>query len=103
VAKDPDNEEAFLNWVDMYHDRLTSVTGVVIDTWDGCEASDEHHEILWRLYLSGADAVEAADEELKSWPPEQRANNQSAEEFRKEWHEAKASVGEFLGAHSKHR
>jgi hypothetical protein len=97
-AVDPHDEEKFFDWVDMYHDRLASVTGVAIDTLDGggCdEVSEEHYDVLWRLYFSGADAVEAADEDLKNWPPEQRVSTQSADDFRKEWHEAKDQVEEF--------
>jgi hypothetical protein len=97
-AIDPSDEERFFDWVDMYHDRLAFVTGVAIDTLDGngCdEVAEEHYDVLWRLYLSGADPVDAADEELKNRPPEQRIKNQSAEDFRKEWHEAKAQVQEF--------
>jgi hypothetical protein len=47
------------------------------------------------FYLSGIDAVEAADEDLKNWPPEQRVTAQSADDFRKGWQEDKAQAEEF--------
>lgn len=95
VAKaiDPDDEAAFHAWVDLYHDRIMAVTGIAPDTQDGdgCEGvTEEYYDVLWKIYQSGADAVATADEDLKDVPPDQRKNNQSADDFRQQWHEAKS-------------
>jgi len=91
-AVDPHDEEAFNAWVDLYHDRIMSVTGIAPDPrdGDGCDGvTEEYYDVLWRIYRSGADAVATADDDLKDVPPEQRKNDQSADDFRKEWREAK--------------
>jgi hypothetical protein len=94
------NEDRFAEWVGLYHGRITSVTGMAVDALNdnGCaEIMDEHHDVLFDIFLSGADPVATADEELKGWlaaqkPAEQKPadqkpakGKQSAADSSKQW------------------
>ncbi len=87
--------QKFFEFLNMYQDRMSSVSGIAQDTLFNGDDPEEFNEYLGamqRRYLSGVDPVEAADADMKDWPPEQRrfAGTQTAEEFRKEWKEAQA-------------
>ncbi len=91
-------EEAFWDWVAMYHDRIVSVTGIPPDTLDGDgdeEIMDEYYRVLAKVFETGIDPVDAADEEMKSWNV--KKGTQSAEEFRRECQENLARFEEMWG------
>ncbi len=100
AAKAVDPEEAFFDWVAMYHDRIMSVTGIPPDTLDGDgdeEITDEYYGVLWKVFVTGIDPVDAADKELRAWAPEMKKNTQSAEDFRREYQEHLARFEEMWG------
>ena len=101
----------FDEWVAMYQSRLSSVTGIAMDTLCpdyedlGGEAEGEAHyraqdDALWKVFATGVDAVDAADEEAKRWripllPGEpQRPPVETPEEFRREWKAQKDRWGD---------
>ena len=86
AAEAKDSENVWYDWVAMYHDRTTSVTSIAPDTLEGerCEeVTDEYYDVLWKVFKTGIDPVDAADEELKAWKVEKN-ETQSAEDFRRE-------------------
>ncbi len=82
------SEEKWWDWVDLYHARLCSVTGISFDTIypavgdfekpeDGEEYLREYLGGLWEIYKTGVDAVQAADKG--------RTLKEPADDFRKKW------------------
>ena len=82
------SEEKWWDWVDLYHARYCSVTGMPITTIypnggdpedpDGVEAYlREYLGGLWEVYKTGVDAIEYAD---RGQTP-----TESPEDFRKWW------------------
>ena len=77
------DKDAFFEWVNMYRDRISSVTGVAITTLFSDEDPEEfeaHYDACWERFSKGLDAVDSADKDLKP-----QIANQSAEDFRREW------------------
>jgi hypothetical protein len=89
------DKDAFFEWVNMYQDRISSVTGIAVTTLfsdedpDGFEA---HYDACWKRFSNGLDAVECADEDLKP-----QTATQSTEDFRREWREAQARFESMHG------
>lgn len=92
----PEWDRSFERWLDMYFARLEAVSGwevkplLLPEFGEHDEAEEDNRAYLDELYgsfVSGVDAVEAADDEIREWPPHQRLNVglQSAEDFRKKW------------------
>ena len=81
------DKDAFFEWANMYQDRISSVTGIAVTTLfsdEDPEGFDAHYDAAWGRYLKGLDAVDCADEDLKP-----QTVIQSAEDFRREWREAR--------------
>jgi hypothetical protein len=82
------DKDAFFEWMNMYQDRISSVTGIAVTTLfsdEDPEGFEAHYDACWQRFSSGLDAVDCADGDLKP----QKAT-QSAEDFRREWREAQA-------------
>ena len=80
------SEEKWWDWVDLYHARLCSVTGIPLTTIypnagdfenpkEGMAYLREYLGTLWEIYKTGVDAVDAADKG--------QAPKETAADFRK--------------------
>jgi hypothetical protein len=81
-------DEKFYEFVSLYEARLSSLTGIAPDTlgFDGDpELADEYWDDMWKQYLTGADAIDLADDAVRHRPSEFRKGQPAAEEFRKAW------------------
>jgi hypothetical protein len=79
----------------MYQDRISSIMGIAVTTLfsdEDPEGFEGHYDACWERFSEGLDAVDSADEDLKS----QKAP-QSADDFRREWREAQARFESTYG------
>jgi hypothetical protein len=88
------SEEKWWDWVDLYHARFCSVTGMPITTiypsagdFENLEEGQaylrEYLGSLWEIYQTGVDAVDAADK--------RQTPKENAADFHKNWLEEQTS------------
>jgi hypothetical protein len=89
------SEEKWWDWVDLYHARLCSVTGIPITTIypnagdfedfdEGKAYLLEYLGGLWEIYKTGLDPVDAADKE--------QTPKETADAFRMKWLEEQTGL-----------